>query len=231
MITFRDSVMIVSLHRQQRVYVSSYIHFQHHTASGRRHEVVINDRQFLNLNDYIHNSEKYSTLTYIPLGGAIWLFRRDSLVKLIDNRNHSFFWFYKSAWSFYIRYGHASVYYYVRRSTCRQLNAKYESQSTHFPGRNTSHISKRYKILSRSPRNDCHENDKRTQHSIISRWNGATAGTSVRHRSGKDASRFDREIKTDREDAEFSSDGVDTIESCSECSVEEVYMSTEDQVD
>ena len=223
--------MIVPLHCQQRVFVSSHIHFQHRATSGRRYEVVINDRQFLNLNDFIHNREKYCSLSHIPLGGGIWLFQRDSLVKLIDNRNHSFFWFYKSAWSFYIHHGHASVYNYVRRSACRQLDAKYESQSDHFPGENTSCVSRHHKILSRTPRNDCHENDKRPQHSILSRRNGTSVGTRVRHRSGKDASRIHREIKSDREDGEFSSDGMDTIESCSKCSVEEVYMSTEDQVD
>ena len=225
--------MIVTLHEKQRVLVSSRIRFQHRADSGRQYEIVLNKKQFHNLNDIIDNLHSYPSLCYLPLGGGLWLFQKGAATKLIDNHKHTFFSFYEKAWHFYIAHVHASLYDSVcyGKSDHHQSDAQYESRPTHSSRKSSSHSSKYKQTLSRSSRNARHQNVKRAQHAIISRRKGADPRTRVRHGSRKHASRIHQDIETDQQDATFSSDDNDSIESGDQCSIEEGYPSPEDCVE
>lgn len=222
--------MIVTLNRKQRVSVSSRIRFQHCADSGRRHEVEVNEKQFRNLDDAIVNLDKYHSVRYFPLGGSLWLFQKDATTKLIDNCNRTFFWFYEQAWRYYITHVHNTLYAFIchGKPFHRQSYAKYESRLYHTSGRSVSHISRRHKTLSRSPRNAHHEDVKRSQHTNVSRWKGADSRTRVRRRSRKHASRTHHEIKTDQLNAAITSDENDSIKSSDQCSIEDGDLSSKD---
>ena len=228
-----SSVMIVTLHRKQRVSAGSRICFQHCADSGRKHEIELNKRQFKNLNDFIDNLRNYHSLHYFPLGGGLWLFQKGDTTKIIDNQNDTFFWFYEKAWHFYITHVHKSLYASVchGKSYHHQPHAQYESRSSHSSRKSLSRLSRRHQTLSRSPGNDRDENDKRSQHANVSRRKGANSRMRVRHGSGRHASRVYREIETDQHDAAFSSDENDSIEPSDQCSVEEGSVSPQDRLD
>ena len=132
--------MIVTLHRKQRVCVGSRIHFQHCADSGRRHEIILNTRQFENLNDIIVCLHKYQPLRHFPLGGGLWLLRKGNSVKIIDNYNNTFFRFYANALHFYITHVHDSLYSYLcnGKSNHHQSDAKYETQLRYSHRRSSS---------------------------------------------------------------------------------------------
>lgn len=225
--------MIVTLNRKQRISVGSRIRFHHCGDSGQTHDVELDERQFLNLDDAILNLDKYRSVRYFPLGGNLWLYRKDSITKIIDNYKHTFFWFYQKAWHYYIEHVHASIYDFMchGKPFNHQSYAKYEKRLHHSFGRSASHVSGRYKTLSRSARNAHYEDDERTQRANVSRWKGADSRTRVRCRSGKYASRIRCEIKADQQDATTSSDETDNIQSSDQCSVEECDLSPENRLD
>ena len=225
--------MIVTLHRKQQISVDSRVRFQHRADSGRRYEVVLSKRQFQNLHDAIVNRDKFSSLRHLPLGGSLWLFRKDDVTKIIDNNRRLFFSFYASAWHFYVSSVHHSLYEYIcnGKSYHHKSHAQHESQSTHSSRRISSVILGQHKTVSRSTGNVGHENDKRSKHSMFPRREGSDPRPDIRHGSRKYESRIHQEIKADQEDAKFSTDEDDSIEFSDECSIEEEYMSSEDRID
>lgn len=226
--------MNVTLHRKQRVSVGSRIRFHHKADSGHKHEVILNKRQFTNFDDIILNLDNYPSVYYFPLGGGIWLYRKNTTVKLIDNHRQSFFWFYWKAWRYYNSRVHSSIYKYLHngQSYHYQYDEKYESESNNSFGGSPARLSPSYKTLSRSTRNACYENDKRTQLANVSRGKGADPRPCVRRSSKQHVPRIHRKIEADRDNATFSSLENDYIESCDECSVgEESDCSEQDQID
>ena len=224
--------MIVTLHRKQRVVLSGvHIHFQHRSSSGQKYEVVLNRRQFDNLNDILLNLYEYRQLRFSPLGGGVWLFRKGPTKKIIDNHNSTFFHFHPKSWHSYITNFHHILYTALRHgnSESYQRNALHDSRPTHRYRRSASHVPRQ--TLSRSPRDGDHPNGKRSEHTNVSRWKSANSRQCEREGGAKHAGRAHHEIETAQQDAAFSSDGTDSIESCDECSIEEGYMSTEDFVD
>ena len=205
--------MEVILHRKQRVLVSSNIRFQHSADSGRKHEVELNERQFRNLNDVIKNLDYYNSVHYFPLGGGAWLHRNSAVVEIIDNRAHSFFWFYQKAWYFYITSAHTELYDFIRKRKAyhHQSDAKHESRPCHSLRGSTSNLSYRHKTLSRSPRNDHHEDEKRSQRTNFSRSKGTDSRSRVRCRRGKNATRIHHDIKDDQHIATSTSSSMHAL--------------------
>ena len=225
--------MIMTLHEKQRVSVGSHVRFQHLTEGGEKYEVVLNKRQFLNLNDLIDELSEYPSLCYFPLGAGLWLYHKRSTTKLIDNRTNTFFSFIPKAWYHYISHVHASIYNQLcdGKSYHYQPHAKYETQPSYHSRRSASRLSQHHQTLSRSTRNARYENGKQSQHATLSRRENTDSRARARHGGGKYASRTDQEIETDQRDAVFSSDSSDSIESCNECSVEEGSVSPEDKLE
>ena len=225
--------MIVTLHPRQRVSAGSRIRFQHLTDSRRIVEVILNERQFQNLNDLINNLDKYQSLKYFPLGSGLYIYRCGRIKKIIDYCSHTFFWFYEKAWHYYVDHVHDTLYSSLRfeKAHCHQSDAQHESRPKHRSRRNSSNLQRRHKTLSRSPRNACHENEKRSKHTNVSRRSGTDSRLRSRLGSRKHASRIHRKVKADQHDARMSSDETLSIESCDQCSVEEDSLSSEDRLD
>ena len=118
----KKSVMIITLHDKQQICVDSRIRFQHRADSGRRYAVVLSKRQLQNLNDTIIHSDEFHSLLHFPLGGSLWRFRKENITKLFDNKRHLFFSFYASAWHFYVRSIHKSLYEYIIHGKALQLS-------------------------------------------------------------------------------------------------------------
>ena len=230
---WKKSVMIITLHDKQQICVDSRIRFQHRADSGRRYEVVLNKRQLQNLNDAIIHRDEFHSLLHFPLGGSLWLFRKENITKLFDNKRHLFFSFYASAWHFYVRSIHKSLYDYIihGKPYNYQSYAKHESRLCHSFGRSPSFTQEHFQTLSRSARNVDDENGKWSKCTVFPSRKGSNTWAHIRRRGRKHASRIHRKTTTNRENAACSDNENDSFEFSNECSIEEESLSPEDRID
>lgn len=229
-----NSVMTVTLHKKQRVSVSSYIHFQHLADSGKEYELVLNWRQFLNLNDYICNYKTYSYISYYPLGDSIWLYHKDTVTDLINYRKKCFFSFYEEAWEKYRYDIHFRIYDSFKhgKPDDYQPNANHDRQMRYLIRRHKSFISRHHKTLPRTARDVTHENEQRTEHANVSERKSSNSRSRFQRRSRKYASRIYREIKAAQDDYnDGSSNGDDNIEHGNECTIDEESVSEQDPLE
>lgn len=226
--------MTVTLHKKQRISVSSHIHFQHRADSGKEYEIVLNWRQFLNLHDYIRNYNIFSLISHFPLGDNVWLYHKEGVTDLINYRKKCFFSFYEEAWESYRYDIHFRIYDSFKhgKPDDYQPYAKHDRRGWDRFRRHKSHVSQHHKTLPRTTRDVAHEDDKRTQLANVSQRESANSRSHFRRRGGKYASRIYREIKAAQDDYEDrSSNGNDNLEHSDECAIEEESMSEQDPLE
>ena len=176
--------MAVTLHEKQRVCVNTDIHFEHRADSGKKYEVVLNERQFLNLDDYIRNHEIYSNISNYPLGRGVWLYHKKATTELINHHKKCFFSFYKEAWITYRDDIHFHIYdaFIYGRTHNNQHDEKHERRWRYRTRRRASLLSRHNKILPWSSRNANYENDKRPQLTNVSQGKSSNPRTRFRRR-------------------------------------------------
>ena len=198
------------------------IRFYHRSKADSIIVLNLTPSQIFNLNDIMRGMKYFSKLTWYPLGGELWLYKKDKCIKLVDIERQRFFRFYESGWEEYKSNVHPLILSFlhdVSTISHHQSHARDENQSTNRFGRLTSHFRKRKQILSGTARNECHANAKWTKPAIISRRKSSDPWSSLRRRGRKHERRNHNEIEETKEDGELSSYDADDSELCSEPSV------------
>ena len=216
--------MKVDIDTNQFVFVDSAgkIRFHHYSASDLLHTFTLTSSQFYNLDDVMRGMQQLSELRWYPLGRNVWFYKNGKCVKLIDNEKQRFFRFYEIGWREYKSNVHPLILSFLHDDTYlshHQPHARDESRKTNCFGRSLSSLRRGKQVLSRSTRNDCYANAKRTKSTNISRWQSTNSRSYSRRRGGKYATRVHREIEEPKEDGELSGYEADNGEFGSEPTV------------
>ena len=216
--------MKLNIDRNQFVLVDDNrkICFRHRSKSDTVFGLNLTPSQFFNLDDVLRRMNYLSKLTWYPLGRGVWLYKKGSCVKLVDNDRRSFFRFYERGWEEYKSNVHSIIFSFVHNvshMSHHQSHARDESQSTNCFGRSLSHLRRRKQVLPWSTRDGCHANGKWSKPSNISRWQSTNPRSHLRRRRGRHASRIPREIEEPKEDGELSGYEADNSEFGSEPTV------------
>ena len=136
--------------------------------------IVLNWRQFLNLNDVIRDMDTFRHLKYYPLGDHLWLQQHVKGIQLYNHRRKIFFTFHEESWKKYKRETHYRILSFHRygasslhhRQHATTHEALFKSQSQNL----TSTIIPQ-QVLSRETSNVGGKNEQQQKCSNLSEWN------------------------------------------------------------
>ena len=224
--------MKFSIDDNQRIFVHSNgsVSFRHYSdASDFPHVLKLTRHQFFNFNDAIQGMNYFKRLSCFPLGGTVWLQKKKTFVKLIDEHNCSFFHFYRRGWYDYKNDVHHLILSFLRHGSNishQQSHARDESRPKGRSRKRVSTLRRDLQTLPRSTRNVTHEDEQqRTKSSNLSRRKSSNPWRAVKQRGGKHAARSRKAIEEDQEDGELSSVESDNYEFGSEPSVSLAHFS------
>ena len=167
---------IWKLDSHQRVSVDCHrnVNFKHY-IHGKRKGVTLIWRQFLNLNDIIHDLETYK---YYPLGKNVWLQYYNDCIQLYHCRRNIHFTFHYSSWRKYVKETHFRILSFVRHGASLHGRQHAASHETLFQNRSRSitSTSSEKQTVSGKATNVGSKNEQWEKSTNLSKWNSANSG-------------------------------------------------------
>ena len=210
--------MKIDIDANQSVFVDCYgnVRFCHYSSTDFPHLLKLNYHQFLNFNDVLRGLKHFSHLSWHPLSQGLWFYKKNNVIKLVDNTIHCFFQFYAHGWSKYKSHAHNRILSFLRHgsyATDHQYYARNESRPKHRFGRRVSTLSRRKHFISRTTRNvgDDYESEQAKSPTFPRRKN-TNSRPHPKPRGGKHAARDYCAFEESSQDGDVSSVDSDNHE-------------------